>query len=89
MVHGRGCLPGFYEIQRINENVGFAGRASNKSYKSCKRPNMNPVIYMLITQHYATYKELRDDYDVNEMLDMYEACCINMYNKAEAMNNDG
>ena len=44
---------------------------------------MNPVIYTLITQGYATLKELRDDYDVEEMLDLYEACCVSMYNKAE------
>lgn len=44
---------------------------------------MNVVIYTLITQKYATLKELRDDYSVDEMLDLYEACCISMYNKAE------
>lgn len=48
---------------------------------------MSVVIYTLITQGYATLKELRDDYDVDEMLDMYEACCISMYNKAEAIKS--
>lgn len=47
---------------------------------------MNPVIYTLITQGYATLRELRDEYDVDEMLDLYEACCVNMHNKAEAIN---
>ena len=47
---------------------------------------MNPVIYTLITNGYATLKELRDDYDVEEMLDLYEACCVNMHNKAEALS---
>ena len=46
---------------------------------------MNIVIYPLITQKYATLKELRDDYDIDEVLDMYEACCISMHNRAEAL----
>lgn len=48
---------------------------------------MNPVIYILITQGYATLRELRDEYDIEEMLDLYEACCVSMHNKTIAMNN--
>ena len=50
---------------------------------------MNAVLYALITQHYATLKELRDDYSIDEVLDLYEACCICMHNKAEAMKAEG
>ena len=43
------------------------------------------VIYVLLTNHYATLKELRDDYSIDEVLDMYEACMVCLYNKAEMM----
>lgn len=48
---------------------------------------MNAVIYTLITQHYATLKELRDDYDIEETLDLYEACCVSMHNKIVSIEN--
>lgn len=43
------------------------------------------MLYVLISNHYATLKELRDDYDLEEALDLYEACLVNTHNKAEAM----
>ena len=39
------------------------------------------IIYTLITNKYATYKEIRDDYTIEEVLALYECCLINNYNK--------
>lgn len=47
---------------------------------------MNGIIYGLITNHYATYKELRDDYSIDEVLDLYEAMLINLTNKSILIN---
>ena len=68
----------FSQIQQINakyvindiKDVGFA---------STER--IHPIIYVVITNKYATYKEIRDDYSVEEFLDLYELCIINLYNK--------
>ena len=36
---------------------------------------------MLIINKYATYKELRDDYNIDEVLDLYELCLVQLHNK--------
>lgn len=46
---------------------------------STKRTNY--IIYTLITNRYATYKELRDDYTIDEVLNLYEICLVNLYNR--------
>lgn len=46
---------------------------------------MHPLIYTLVANKYATYKELRDDYDVEETLALYEACLVNSYNRHQAV----
>ena len=50
------------------------------------------MIYTLITNNYATLKEIRDDYTFDEVLDLYEVCLVNIYNKnqiKEEFNNNG
>lgn len=42
---------------------------------------MHYIVYTLVVNRYATYKELRDDYTIDELLDLYEACMVNMHNK--------
>ena len=39
--------------------------------------------YTLITNKYATLKEIRDDYSIEEVIDLYEMCLVNIYNKNE------
>ena len=45
---------------------------------------LDPIIYVLITNKYATLKEIRDDYSFEEVLDLYEACLNNIYNKYQS-----
>ena len=40
------------------------------------------IIYVLVSNKYATLKELRDDYSIEEVLDLYEICMTNIHNKA-------
>lgn len=47
---------------------------------------MHSIVYALITNRFATLKEIRDDYSIEEVLDMYEACMVNLYNKAEIIS---
>ena len=42
---------------------------------------VDPLIYTLITNKYATLKEIRDDYSIEEVLDLYEICLTQIYNK--------
>ena len=42
------------------------------------------MIYTLITNKYATLKEIRDDYSIDEVLDLYEACLVSLYNHYQA-----
>lgn len=39
------------------------------------------IIYALITNKYATYKEIRDDYTIEEVIKLYEICMVNLHNK--------
>ena len=42
---------------------------------------MDSIIYVVITNKYATYKEIRDDYSVDEFIDLYELCLVNLHNR--------
>ena len=44
------------------------------------------MIYVLITNHYATLKEIRDEYSIEEVLDLYEICLFNLYNKKQVQD---
>ena len=44
---------------------------------------LDPIIYTLIVNKYATLKEIRDDYTIEEVLDLYESCLIFNYNRNE------
>lgn len=58
--------------------------------ESLAQSQSHPLIYALIVNHYATLKELRDDYDIWEALELYEMCAVNLYNKYKmlrSMNN--
>ena len=39
------------------------------------------IIYMLISNNVATLKEIRDDYSIEEVLDLYEIVVVKLYNK--------
>lgn len=45
------------------------------------------MTYVLVSNKYATLKELRDDYDVWEALDLYEICMVNLYNKSQILQS--
>lgn len=48
------------------------------------------MIYCLVTNKYATLKELRDDYEFAEAIDLYDACLTHMYNQhSMAMSKRG
>lgn len=42
---------------------------------------MNGIVYSLITARYATLKEIRDDYNIYEVLDLYECFRVENYNR--------
>lgn len=43
------------------------------------------MIYTLISNNYATLKEIRDDYSIEEVLDLYEICLVKLYNKNQVI----
>lgn len=42
---------------------------------------VHPIIYALISSNLATYKELRDDYNIEEVLALYEIHRVSSYNR--------
>jgi len=50
---------------------------------------MTSIEYVIVTNRLATLKELRYDYDIWEILDLYEACMVQIYNKAAMINEGG
>ena len=48
---------------------------------------VHPIIYLLITNKLTTYQELKYNYTVEDMLDLYEICMVNLHNKFLIMNN--
>lgn len=43
------------------------------------------VVYVLITNKLATYKELRDEYNIDEVIALYEICLTQIHNKCESL----
>lgn len=39
------------------------------------------VVYILVTNKMATYKELKYDLDIDDALNLYEICMVNLYNR--------
>lgn len=45
-------------------------------------------MYVLLSNRYATLKELRDDYSFEEAIDLYEVCLVNLHNRAIGLKNN-
>lgn len=43
------------------------------------------MLYMLINNNIATYHELKYDYSIEEVLDLYDICLTSLYNAVEAV----
>ena len=70
---------GFSEIQRISERYK-TNSTGDYDTLTIKR-KVHPIVYILVTNKYATLKEIREDYTIEEVLDLYEICMCNIYNK--------
>ena len=70
----------FYEIQRIETETYIQSSGFDTSQLAVILRS-NYIIYTLISNKYATLKELRDNYTIEEVLDLYEICMVNMYNR--------
>ena len=70
---------GFSEIQRISKEYSLSS-AGEISYKNMTR-EVHPIIYVLITNKYATYTDIKYNLTIEEVLDLYEMCMCNQYNK--------
>ena len=51
------------------------------------RRNIHPMIYVLITNNYATLYELSNVYDMEEALDLYEICMCSISNKNDIIED--
>ena len=47
---------------------------------------LHPIIYVLIINNYATLKEIKEYYTIDDVLDLYESYRINSYNKKMAID---
>ena len=75
----------FYEIQRIDrENaVSLDKPDSTGDYHHVKR--VHPAIYAIVTNKLATYMEMKYNCTVEDFLDLYEICLVNLHNKATSL----
>jgi hypothetical protein len=48
---------------------------------------INSLVYVLVSNKYATLRELRDEYNIKEALDLYEICMVSSYNRAISMED--
>jgi hypothetical protein len=76
----------FYEIRRITEE--------NYVYSSGDGPNdlhdprlVSPVVYVLVTNRYATYHELKYEYSIDDVIRLYEICMVSLYNRSDLLEN--
>ena len=67
---------GFSQIQRIESRT----RVSNLDDSDLLDVEYSyPLVYVLVSNKYATLKELKE-YSVEETLQLYEICMVNLYN---------
>jgi hypothetical protein len=83
IIYYRGNRQSFSEIQRIDLEYSSSS-AGSSNYKYPRR-KIHPVVYVLITNNYATLDELKHKYTINEVIDLYEMCMCNISNKAFAI----
>ena len=77
---------GFYEIRRIESE----NHIDSKDYVGLTLTRRLPsFIYMIISSKLATLKELRDDYDMWEAIDLYEICLVSSHNRYIMTKGDG
>ena len=77
-------MAGFYEIQQIilKNKIDFAG----DNIQGNTTTRVPDLIYLLVSNHYATYYELLYQYSLNEFIDLLEICMVSLYNKNIVLN---
>lgn len=45
---------------------------------------LHPIFYTIITNKYSTLSELKQ-LDIDSVLDLYEACVVNAYNRSQML----
>ena len=80
MVHERSHRRGFYRLRGITERHAIIS-AGNDAPELHSASGIHPAIYVLVTNRFATYRELKSIYTIDEVLDMYEMAMTMLYNK--------
>ena len=85
LVHDERDRSGFSRIRRINdENAIYSAETEQVNLHAAR---LHPVLYVLITNHLATYYELKYKYTIWEVLDLYEVEMVNLYNRYMILEN--
>lgn len=77
---------GFYRFRRISvENAlpSTGDLAGDTHNASC----VHTIVYVLVTNQYATYYDIIHKYNIWEVLDLYEMAMVHLYNKALALES--
>ena len=77
----------FYEIQRIERDNVILSNDDDAGLLN-KTTRIHPIIYILITNKLTNYYDLKYNYTIEEMLDLYELCMVNLHNKAVSIENN-
>ena len=74
----------FSKIQRINAEHFTSSSGDLKLHHT---KGVHPIIYLIITNKLATYKELKYDLDIDDMIALYEIAMVSLYNKQIIIDN--
>lgn len=50
-------------------------------------PSAHHVLYVLVTNRFATYYELVHKYNIWEVIDLYDICMTSLYNRYVLLEN--
>ena len=76
----------FSRFQRINNkhHIYSSGDEANNFHHT---EGVHYIIYIIVTNRLATYKELKYDLDLDDVADLYEIAMVNLYNKNVMIND--
>ena len=80
MVRRKRARAGFSRVRRINDNNAIYSAEQNSPDLHFVA-GVHPIVYVLITNRYATLHELKTRYTIWDVLDMYEIAMVNLYNR--------
>lgn len=78
---------GFYKFRRISIENSLSSTGDELGIDLHVASSVHAVVYVLVTNKFATYYELKYKYDIWEVLDLYEMAMVHLYNRNVTVEN--